>query len=273
MSDEEESEGEGEGGGAPEWMATFADLATLLLCFFVLILSFANMDIIKFRAMVGSLRNAFGVQVLHPGHVELRTTSPIEFSQRESTAVPDVMDLPQRMDADHMRKRMMTKIERVIVEQNLENIVETEETDDGVVVRVKGQLLFTSGGDQLSPESFVFLKEIAKLAEEFPYRVSVEGHTDTLPIKSARFPTNWHLASGRAIAVLRYFAEVEAIDPGRLAAVGYGDTRPLRDNDTAEGRAENRRVEFVFHRPEQTSDDLQRPGDGPVEALRDAGLL
>ncbi|MEZ4293025.1 MAG: OmpA family protein, partial [Myxococcota bacterium] len=87
-----------------------------------------------------------------------------------------------------------------------------------------------------------------RITEEFPYELSIEGHTDDAPISTPRFPTNWHLSAARSIAVLRYMIDAGDVDPSRIAAAGYGSTRPLVPNDSEENRATNRRVEFVYKR-------------------------
>jgi chemotaxis protein MotB len=117
-----------------------------------------------------------------------------------------------------------------------------------VIVRVKGGALFRNGSDELLPASFILLEEVLRIAEEFPFELSIEGHTDDSPIDTPRFPTNWHLAAGRSIAVLRYMLQAGDIAPSRISASGYGATRPLVPNDSPENRQTNRRVEFVFKR-------------------------
>jgi hypothetical protein len=104
------------------------------------------------------------------------------------------------------------------------------------------------GSDILLPESFMFLDEIVRLTEEFPYDLSIEGHTDTSPIATERFPSNWHLSAARAIGVLQYMVNSGGLPPEKLSAAGFARTRPLVDADTTDGRATNRRVAFVYLR-------------------------
>lgn len=247
---EEESPAE-ESGGAPAWMATMADLMSLLLTFFVLLLSFANMDVVKFRVMLGSVQDAFGVQRIHPGDFEARATTPVELSMRESTAMIEAMepsDQAQPRPAPPMDPGIVRKIEDAANRLDLGRVVEVEQTRRGVVVRVKGQLLFDSGSAQLRAEALVFMDEIARMVKLFPYELSIEGHTDDLPITTPEFPSNWHLSAGRAISSLRYLSEVGGIDASRLSAAGFADMRPLVPNDSTQNRGVNRRVEFVFLR-------------------------
>jgi chemotaxis protein MotB len=232
--------------GAPAWMATFGDMMSLLVTFFVLLLSFANTNVVKFKMAMGSMKEALGVEYKYVGEHRIRSTSPVELSDRQRAPTLDLTGLPSRMDAPSLEQHIMAELQRVIAGQGLEKIVEVGRGERGVVVRVKGHMLFEGGSDQLHPEAFIFLDEIAKLTRSFPYALSVEGHSDDLQSRSERFPTNWHLSAARAIAALRYLVEVGGIERERISAAGFAETRPLVPNDSARNRAANRRVEFVY---------------------------
>lgn len=234
--------------GAPAWLATMGDLMSLLLVFFVLMLSFANMDKQLFMEAMGSIQQALGVIEENPGQFSVQSTSMIEWSEKKSTPFVDVMELDSANEAPTMDQQIMQKVQQAIAENNLSRIVDAESSERGVIVRVKGGALFKPGSDKLLPVSYVFLDEVIRITEEFPYELSIEGHTDDSPINTPRFPTNWHLAAARSIAVLRYMIDAGDIDPSRVAASGYGSTRPLVPNDSEESRSVNRRVEFVYKR-------------------------
>ncbi|MEA3331989.1 MAG: OmpA family protein [Pseudomonadota bacterium] len=220
--------------GAPAWMATFADLATLLMTFFVLLLSFANMDVVKFRQMAGSVKDAFGTQKETPGTFEERsdTAVTIQLSEEEDRTI-DMMQMGER-------------IRKTVEEQELEDKTEIKVNDDGVTLTVDGTFMFDGGSAQLKPEFKKFLGEIAKIIEEHDYPLAIEGHSDNIPIKSPIYPSNWELSSSRATAVLRHLIDKHKIPAKRMMAVGHSDTRPVVANDTPENRAKNRRVEFHF---------------------------
>lgn len=247
--DEEESAPEEEG-GSPAWMATFADLMSLLLTFFILILSFANMDVIKFSAAVDSLHEAFGSAIAIEELQGNLVAAPIELSALARTRIIE-LEAGGSQEMEDLRREIETMIQR----SNLENLVEVDESDRGVVVRVIGQLLFDPGSIELRPESFVVLNEIARLIAAVADDVSIEGHTDDTPATNEA--SNWHLSAGRAISVLDYLTEAQHIDPKRLSVAGYSSTRPLVENDSEENRELNRRVEFVFLRP------IERPASQP----------
>jgi len=242
----EEESGPEEEGGSPAWMATFADLMSLLLTFFILILSFANMDVIKFSAAVDSLHDAFGSAVAIEELQGNLVAAPIELSALARTRIIEL-----KAGGSQEMEDLRRKIETMIQRSNLQNLVEVDESDRGVVVRVIGQLLFDPGSIELRPESFVVLNEIGRLIAAVSDDVSIEGHTDDTP--ATHEVSNWHLSAGRAISVLEYLAETQQIDPKRLSVAGYSSTRPLVANDSDENREMNRRVEFVFLRPVATS--------------------
>ena len=229
--------------GAPAWMATFADLAILLMTFFVLLLSFANMDIVKFRQMAGSVKDAFGTQVETPGVYEERsdTMITVQLSEEEDRTI-DMMQMGER-------------IRKTVEEQELEDKTEINVNEDGVTLTVDGTFMFDGGSAKLKPEFENFLGEIAKIIEEHDYPLAIEGHSDNIPIKSPIYPSNWELSSSRATAVLRYLIDKYKIPAKRLMAVGYADTQPLVANDTPKNRAKNRRVEFHFKKDTKSNPD------------------
>ena len=201
MMQSDESEAPAVEEGAPAWMATFA-----------------NMDVIKFSAAVGSLRDAFGTRQVDPGELESFAPTLIRLSEDPSTRAVQVIDLPKRVRA--AEADLLRRIQLMMATHELEKLVEAEQTERGVVVRV---LLFDPGSARLRPEAFVVLREISELVRDVDNAVSIEGHTDDAPIRTAEFPSNWHLSADRAIAALEYLAEVEQIEPRRLSAAGFAD--------------------------------------------------
>jgi chemotaxis protein MotB len=119
-------------------------------------------------------------------------------------------------------------------------------THQGTRLSFEDQVLFDFGSATINPAGFVFLDKIADTLDKIPNAVRVEGHTDNVPIQTRRFPSNWELSVARAVKVVKYFAEVSNIDPNRLSAVGYGESRPVAANDTASNRVKNRRVEILL---------------------------
>ena len=246
--------------GAPAWMATFADMMTLLLCFFVLLLSFANMDIVKFQDMMGSLKDAFGVKVQDPGEFQAKSSTPIEISDAEKkpvvAPVPELEDSRQRVD-----RELAKRVDKFIDDKGLAGIVEAVPGKRGVTIRIKGKLMFETASEVLRPEATPVLHEIAELTARYDYKIAVEGHTDDVPIRTERFPSNWELSAARAVAGARYLIEKGKVQPERVMASGRAHTRPITHNRTPEAQALNRRLEFVFYREE---DPEQPAADPPV---------
>ncbi len=244
MSDDEEGFDEPT---APAWMATFGDLMSLLLCFFVLLLSFASMDAKRFAEVNGSLRDAFGVQKTDPGEYEALSPELISLSDRQQSSSLQVIDMPTR-EVSHSKK-LAKRIRVSLAARRLDRMIQVEETERGVVVRVPGELLFSAGSVDLKPASLVFLREIADLINGTPDRIAIEGHTDASP--STKTTTNWQISTARAVSALEYLVDVGNVDPSRLQATGFADTKPLASNEDPDGRERNRRVEFTFLRPQE----------------------
>ncbi|MEM9695509.1 MAG: OmpA family protein [Myxococcota bacterium] len=229
--------------GAPAWMATFSDLATLLLTFFVLLLSFANMDVKNFRTAMGSVKDALGVTFTNPGDFEGRSTTPIEISTVQ--AIPTL----SIHEAHQIAKAAEEVVKRIVKERGLEEEVEVEGTEKGVILRTRDSVLFEPGSDVVQPRGYEALKLVGDLMQSFRGDLEIQGHTDNVPISTARFRSNWELSSARATSVLRHLNEEHALEEKRMHVAGYAATRPIAPLNTSAGRARNRRVEFVFELP------------------------
>jgi chemotaxis protein MotB len=216
--------------GAPAWMATFGDMMSLLLCFFVLLLSFANMDVVKFREMLGSIQDALGVRKENVGQFAPKSSQP--------TDAPDT--------GTESTAEFTEDVKSFIENRELQGVVEAVPGERGVTIRITGKLMFESASDELRATGHPVLDEIVDLAKRYPNTIGVEGHTDDRPINTARYKSNWSLSAARAVAGVRYLIDVGGIDPSRISATGFAHTRPIASNDTEADRALNRRLEFVF---------------------------
>jgi chemotaxis protein MotB len=231
--------------GAPLWMATYSDLATLLLTFFVLMLSFANMDVVNFQVALGSIRKAMGVQYEVKGRFEAQNTTPIEFAPRQSHNKIEMMDVVRKAEK---------QVTRAVKKAGKSKAVDVKGTPRGLVVRMRDAVLFDRGRAELKPGGREALKIIEEIFAAFGGQMTIEGHTDDVPIYSTEFKSNWELSAARSIAVLRYFTGELEIGQERMQIAGYADTRPLVPNTSESGRTRNRRVEFLFQYPHMTSD-------------------
>ncbi len=226
MAREKKKKG-GDAPGAPAWMVTFSDMVTLLLCFFVLLLSMANMDQVKFLKVANSMRSAFGVV----GDRDALDLSPAIIE----TGVTNE-DLVQRV-----YKRIESQLNRLTLNKDVELVKDR----GAVVLRINSAVLFDVGESSLKPQAFPVLKRVAELVRPLPLHLRVEGHTDD-SVFAGRSISNWDISMFRSIAVVKFFAENQLLPLDRMSAAGYGDQHPVAPNDTPENRALNRRVEFVL---------------------------
>lgn len=233
--------------GAPAWMATFGDLMSLLLTFFVLLLSMAQIDKVQAGAAFGSIREALGSPTMVEGQQALGSDNPMQ-----------LITPPNGNDADEEREaELKAELEKMVDDADLGNSVEVMTSDRGVTMRLKEGVLFKSGSDDIVDEGREVLLKLRQVAERFGQGLVVEGHTDDRPIKSSRFPSNWELSTGRAAAALRVMQADGPLKVSSLQVSGFADSKPIAPNDSDENRGKNRRVEFVFERPN---------GDGrPIE--------
>lgn len=229
MSADFEIENEDEGPqGAPFWMTTYSDMVTLLLTFFVLIVSMSEIKIQKFQEALSFFQGSTGVLMNKAITGSINQTNP-----------PD----PELIRHSEQYERLMAYLE----ENNLTDKVEVNLTDIGLHVVITDSVMFLSGQADLIEPSRTILRLIAGVMRHHVESVVVEGHTDTQPINTAVYPSNWELSAARASSVIRFLLEQEgALDPSRYLAVGHGEYRPVETNETAAGRARNRRVEILF---------------------------
>jgi len=246
--------------GAPAWMTTYSDLATLLLTFFVLLLSFANMDVMNFKEAMGSVQLAMGVQFEVNGKKEGLTTHILELSPVQSgphiliddlvhKASEEAAQEKARKQDEEQARKAAEEVKKFVQNKGLDLQIEVEATPRGVVLRARDTVLFDTGHDSLREKGTPVLDVINTLFQRFTGELSIQGHTDSVPINTARFPSNWELSTARAVAVMRYLNEEHNADARRIQVAGYADTKPLVNGNSAETLQPNRRVEFLFQFP------------------------
>jgi chemotaxis protein MotB len=356
--------------GAPAWMATFADMATLLMAFFVLILSFAEFNVPKFKQISGSLKNAFGVQKIVPIVEQPKGTTVLSLNfspspaksvtnemtqQTTETTKPEIetqtktkdsdgsgekqsdaedlvkaleqavargdiqvealgenvvvnftpteaeqKDLPQllqkTLDAIEKAKAATGKSEQDVLFGGIEGqlaelaeaasaaakstkeqaeakaesnkkaqiaedelkvalrqeigqgLADVQREDDKVIITVGAGGAFASGSADLTPAAIDIMDRIAEVNAAGKSEIKVSGHTDDVPlIFGSNYRDNWDLAAARSASVVQAFAVNGTISEDRLEAISYGESRPVEPNDTAEGRAKNRRIEIEIN--------------------------
>jgi|LSQX01.1.fsa_nt_gb chemotaxis protein MotB len=217
-------------GGAPEWMVTYGDMVTLLLCFFVLLYSYSVIDIQKFQQIFASIQLTFLGQ---EGILE-QTPDPN----------PDVT--PVEPDPEDNINLTYAAVKEYLRQQGLEDTISARLEDRGVILEIRDNILFDSGKADIKPEAAEVLRKVAGIIRSVPNQIIVEGHTDNVPINTPRYPSNWELSVDRAVRVVRFLIANYHIAPERFLATGYGEYHPVADNSTVEGRARNRRVNIVI---------------------------
>lgn len=289
---EEDDGGKDEGGGVPAWVMTFADLMTLLMCFFVLLLAFSEMDVLKFKQLSGSVREAFGVQTEIEAKTIPKGTSIIaqEFSPGipEPTPLNVVRQFTMETDRNSLDfeaddeieedKRRRERAAQIAAEIRAKLGLEIKEGN--VAVRLEGkrvviQLLekatFRSGYADISVEFDPVLDKIGGILRETPGEIRISGHSDNIPIRNERYRSNWDLSSARAVTVLESLLDLGDLEPQRFVASGHADTVPLGPNNTIEGRAQNRRVDIAIIQTgdlgedDPVSEELANPSEETID--------
>ncbi|MEJ2158487.1 MAG: flagellar motor protein MotB [Desulfobacteraceae bacterium] len=222
--------------GAPKWVVTFGDLMSLLLCFFVLLLSFSEMDRQKYKQVAGSLEKAFGVQ---------RKNRAMEIPKGMKLIAKD---FDQEAIATRIKEDLGMEIDHIIQESlsDLKDQIVLESGENEVIIRLMGESTFDSGSADIRPQLKPLLRKVGEKLKTAEGDISVAGHTDNLPIRSGPFKTNLRLSAARASAVAEFLIAETHIDPRRISTMGFGEYRPIESNDSADGRRKNRRVEIVL---------------------------
>lgn len=224
------------------WLVSYADFITLLFAFFVVMYALSSINEGKYRVLSSSLINAFGRTPVSP--VIQGDTPP------QGTVLPvPVPQRPRAPEPTRQEKEQMTNVARDIL-QVLSPLVKQgkvkiTQTARGVSIDINASVLFAPGDASISEESSQALKAVAAVLRNGTHAIQVEGHTDSLPIRNSIFPSNWELSAVRASSVVRLMAD-NGISETRLSAVGFGPTRPVGSNESAEGRLSNRRVAIAI---------------------------
>ncbi len=271
--------------GLPPWLATFADMMALLMCFFVLLLSFAEMDVLKFKQVAGALKLAFGVQRIVKATEIPKGTSviakqyspgkptevtPLEIMREQTTDDTkqnlDYSDSESKndggkgdagnLDAEAIAREMARQaaqeeaeeLRDELAEAIGEGLLEVEAYNDRVLIRIRERGSFGSGRAELKQEFLPILKLIAEVLNQRDGHFIIAGHTDDIPIETRRFRSNWDLSAARAASVVHFLIQQGDVDPERMEIRAMSDNEPIVPNDSWENRAKNRRVEIsVLH--------------------------
>lgn len=218
------------------WMVTFTDLITLILVFFILLFSMSQIDLQKFKAAVDSIQKEGNGLQPDQTSIENKNPSPSDAKKQED-----------------QQDQLLKKVNTYIKDNHLKAQMTAKRDERGVVLVLQEAVLFDTGEAKVLKNAETLLHQIAVLLHTIPNDIQVEGHTDSRNISTYRYPSNWELSAARASGVIQYFTSKEKLPSKRFIAVGYADTKPVKDNKTNEHMKENRRVEIVIKKSKTTS--------------------
>ena len=280
--------------GLPAWMGTFADLMSLLMCFFVLLLSFSEMDVKKFKQIAGSMKFAFGVQ----NKIELKDipkgTSVVALEFRPGKPDPTPIETIQQVTQDITRPMLnfqegeednaggrqkqkgtfrggqspqtadsvaqsasaasdkeqieenRKKIEELLEREIKDGAVDVENLGQQLVIRIRENGSFSAGSAFLQPQFVPVIRRLGVLLNDMPGKVEITGHSDGIQISNELYSSNWDLSAQRAVAVAEELRRAPGFDEGRMRVIGKAATQPIATDDSAQSRAQNRRVEITI---------------------------
>ncbi|UJF33172.1 flagellar motor protein MotB [Paenibacillus hexagrammi] len=257
------------------WLITYADLITLLLVFFIIMYAMSKLDVQKYSVLAQALNLQFqkadsildqgrgisGQMTPTQGDADTKDTEEPKQDnavQPEPTPAPtpEPTEAPKASEKEKKEKELQDLLQQVqtyITDQNLEADVSAVDTNRGVAITLNDLFLFDLGKADLKPASYPILQKLASLFPTLQSKVSIEGHTDDIPLATGSpYKDNWGLSFARSLSVLRYFSDTAGIDEHKFVATAYADTMPRASNDSDANRAKNRRVEIIVLREDLT---------------------
>jgi chemotaxis protein MotB len=236
------------------WLIPYADILTLLLALFIVLFAASSVDALKFERLAESFNLAF---TGGEGVMEFPSPTPtpdtnISVKRPPADPTPDKnqpleeIDLKRKQDFLELQE-LQKKIDRYIEENNLSLSLQTNLTQEGLLITILDNALFSSGSAAIREDARQLAVEISKLLVTDPPRhVTIAGHTDNRPIRTSQFPSNWELSAMRAINFMKMLLENRDLEPPRFSSTAYGEYQPVAPNTSDEGRAKNRRVEVLI---------------------------
>lgn len=220
-----------QGASSPGWEIIYTGFILIMLCFFIMLCAFSTIEKSKVENFVASFNKAVtvlpkGVKV-RPGNESRSSLPDIAYEQGEMALV-------------------FQELQKAKDDLGLAEELSLSYVKDGIVVRLADKALFDPGVARISKEALRVLDKMGAVISSCEYPIQINGHTDDVPIRTDRFPSNWELSTARAVSVLRYFLDFTGISGERLSAAGFGEFQPIVPNESPELRAKNRRVEIIF---------------------------
>jgi chemotaxis protein MotB len=255
-----------EEGGSERWLVSYADFITLLFAFFTTLYAISTVDAQKMGRMVTSMQAAFDKGVMNPGSRQLALSPGGAGAEASSGIIPvkkggsdpkdkalkemeTLKNASKRSVAGNEMGRLKRGVETLLAGDVLKGRVRAHLESRGLVISLGEIGIFDSGSDQIKPEGKILLDTLATSLVSLGNYIRIEGHTDNVPIRTSRFPSNWELSTARATAVISHLVASFGMQPELISAAGYAEYRPCTPNDTEEGKSRNRRVDIVVLNP------------------------
>lgn len=236
-----------------EWLNTYADMITLVLTFFVLLLASSNTDAAKLQAIAAYFNPSISIlnagETIGEGQLVGNGISQMPDYQQ---ALAETSEKKEQEDLEELKK-MASDFKTYFEKNNLSNKIDVGVEDNYVKIKFTDNVLFDKSKATLKPEAVEILNKLSDQLLKYPNTdIKIEGHTDSDKINTIQFPSNWELSAARAISVAKYYIDEKNFSPERLSAEGFGEYRPIASNATIEGKAQNRRVEIKIMKSESS---------------------
>lgn len=261
-----------------KWLCTFNDLMTLLLTFFVLILSMSSLDAKAVKEIQSQLINALGVMeagkmeeetiiekifkleeigkklkifknMLPPLDVESKDEAPMEDGIRPERLFEELLLIKEegrKKIVDHDEEYVFNQFKEIMIKEYSQPELVIIKRERGVVLSLGENILFGPGEAKLNKRAYPLLESVSSVIKKSKLYIYIEGHTDSKPIKTAKYPSNWELSVARSVSVVEHLIQKCSVPPERIGIAGYGESLPIAPNDTEENRSKNRRIEIIL---------------------------
>ena len=228
------------------WVISYADFVTMLLALFMVMFATSSMGDLKVKDVNKSIQKVFNAQSVTTNTKDTENVKNVETQQDpQSTFDNTGKTILDGNNGILDTETVLQKMKQLENDTELQTSVKVLKTDRGVVIRLNDTMLFDTGSAIIKPQAKATLDKISSLLASFENPVLIEGHTDSMPIRTEKYPSNWELSTARATNIIKYLTQAHKFPPSRLSAVGYGEYMPVEQNTTPQGRAKNRRVDII----------------------------
>ena len=225
------------------WVISYADFVTMLLALFMVMFALNGMDSKHVKNVNQSIEKVFTGQSAQETQISENVKNSEILQNGESILEHDGKTLLESKNGILDAEKILEKLKN---DTNIKNNTTILKEKRGVVIRLSDTMLFDQGSAIIKPEALATLENISEKLREFNNPVLIEGHTDSTPIKNEKYPSNWELSTARATNIISYLIEKQKLPPERLSAVGYGEYMPVAENNSAQNKAKNRRVDIII---------------------------